>query len=102
MGGVWFEKRKLSQVLLVLNLDSVVENYEAIFNEHSDDLQDMVDEIGEMFLSMRDDGMAVYELSNSAGTKLYPVIFTWTKMVTGRSLSSKFLVSSLVEQNSGE
>lgn len=36
----------------------------------------MLDDMGEMSLSMRDDGMAVYELSNSAGTKLYPVIFT--------------------------
>ncbi len=53
-----------------------MDDYEAIFNEHSEDLQDMVDDMGEMSLSMRDNGMAVYELSNSAGTKLYPVVFT--------------------------
>lgn len=39
-------------------------------------LRDMLDDIGEMSLEEQDGGMAIYELSNSDSTRLYPVIFS--------------------------
>jgi hypothetical protein len=54
---------------------SVADGYEAMFNAHSSGLQSMLNDMGQMSLESQDEGMAVYELSNSAGTMFYPVVF---------------------------
>jgi len=53
----------------------VADAYNILFNENSSLLQDMVSDTGQMSLESRDENRVVYELSNSAGTISYPVVF---------------------------
>ncbi len=55
--------------------DFVADDYRNIFNENTDKLQNMVNNMGDLSLEYRDRDIAVYEISNIAGTKFYPVIF---------------------------
>lgn len=56
--------------------DFVADGYRDIFNENADKLQNMVNNMGTLSLEYRDRDIAVYEISNVAGTKFYPVVFT--------------------------
>lgn len=56
--------------------DFVADDYRAIFNENADELQNMVNNMGTLSLEYRDRDIAVYEISNVASTKFYPVVFT--------------------------
>jgi hypothetical protein len=54
----------------------VVDDYKTIFNENIGKLQNMVNDIGTLSLEYRDKDIAVYEISNIAGTNFFPVVFT--------------------------
>jgi predicted outer membrane repeat protein len=56
--------------------ESVGNDYRTIFNEHSNGLQNMINNMGQMSLESQDEGMSVYEISDTAGTLSYPVVFT--------------------------
>ncbi|MCJ7728696.1 MAG: hypothetical protein MUO27_02275 [Sedimentisphaerales bacterium] len=56
--------------------DYVADDYRAIFNENVNKLQDLANDMGNLSLEYRDKDIAVYELSNVAGTNFYPVVFT--------------------------
>jgi hypothetical protein len=55
--------------------DFVENNYRDIFNENIDELQNLADYMGDLSLEYRDRDIAIYEISNAAGTKFYPVVF---------------------------
>ncbi|PKL50905.1 MAG: hypothetical protein CVV39_00905 [Planctomycetes bacterium HGW-Planctomycetes-1] len=54
----------------------VADDYRDIFNEHSDKLQSLAADMGQLTLEYRDRDIAVYELSNAAGNLFFPVVFT--------------------------
>jgi hypothetical protein len=56
--------------------DFVADDYRDIFYENADELQNMVNNMGDLSLEYIDRDIAVYEISNAAGTKFYPVVFT--------------------------
>jgi hypothetical protein len=56
--------------------DFVKDDYRTIFSENADKLQDMINDMGPMSLEYMDADIAIYEISNSAGTAFYPVVFT--------------------------
>jgi hypothetical protein len=53
----------------------VADDYRNIFNENAGKLQNMVNNMGTLSLEYTDRDIAVYEISNVAGTKFYPVVF---------------------------
>jgi sugar lactone lactonase YvrE len=59
---------------------SVAEKYKVLFGQNISQLQNMVSNMGQMTLESQDEGMAVYELSNAAGTLSYPVVFSKDEM----------------------
>jgi hypothetical protein len=56
--------------------DFVADDYRTIFNENTGELQDMVNDMGNLSLKYKDGDIAVYEISNIAGTNFFPVVFT--------------------------
>jgi hypothetical protein len=54
----------------------VADDYRDIFNENADKLPNMVNNMGTLSLEYTDRDIVVYEISNVAGTKFYPVVFT--------------------------
>jgi len=56
-------------------IDFAVDDYRTIFNENIDKLQNLANNMGDLSLEYRDRDIAVYEISNAAHTKFYPVVF---------------------------
>ncbi|MFA5239601.1 MAG: hypothetical protein WC476_07850 [Phycisphaerae bacterium] len=54
----------------------VADDYRDIFNENIDELENMVNNMGNLSFEYENGDIAVYEISNIAGTKFYPVVFT--------------------------
>jgi len=56
-------------------VDFVADDYRAIFNENVDELQNMANDMGDLALEYIDRDVAVYEISDVAGTSFFPVVF---------------------------
>jgi hypothetical protein len=53
------------------------ENYRTFLEQLRPYFSQMVNDMGELSLESMDEGIAIYEISNSTGTQFYPVVFTF-------------------------